>query len=36
VCHDGAKVLSVLWADCGAAEVARFVRGPREDEALAL
>ena len=32
----GAKVLSVLWADDGAFEVLRFVRGPWEDEALAL
>ena len=32
----GAKVLSVLWADDGAFEVVSFVRGPWEDEALAL
>jgi hypothetical protein len=32
----GAKVLSVLWADDGAFEVVIFVRGPWEDEALAL
>jgi hypothetical protein len=32
----GTKVLSVLWADTGAFEVVRFVRGPWEDEALAL
>jgi hypothetical protein len=36
VWHDGAKVLSVLWADDGAAEVTSFVRGSWEDEALAL
>ena len=36
VWHAGAKVLSVLWADDGAAEVASFVRGPWEDEALVL
>jgi hypothetical protein len=36
VWHDGAKVLSVLWADDGASEVASFVRGSWEDEALAL
>ena len=34
--HDGALVLRVLWADGGAREVAAFVRGPWEDEALAL
>ncbi len=32
----GALVLRVLWADGGAAEVAAFVRGPWEDEALRL
>jgi hypothetical protein len=32
----GAKVLSVLWADDGAFEVATFVRGSWEDDALAL
>ena len=32
----GALVLRVLWAEGGAAEVAAFVRGPWEDEALAL
>ena len=32
----GDKVLSVLWAADGAFEVAHFVRGPWEDEALAL
>jgi hypothetical protein len=36
VWHDGAKVLSVLWADDGTCEVASFVRGSWEDEALAL
>ena len=34
--RDGARVLGVLWADDGACEVAAFVRGPWEDEALAL
>jgi hypothetical protein len=34
--REGALVLRVLWADGGAAEVAAFVRGPWEDEALAL
>jgi hypothetical protein len=34
--RDGAKVLSVLWADGGAFEVAVFARGAWEDEALAL
>ena len=34
--RDGARVLGVLWSDEGAAEVAAFVRGPWEDEALAL
>jgi len=29
-------VLGVLWADDGASEVVAFVRGPWEDEALAL
>jgi hypothetical protein len=32
----GVKVLRVLWADDGGFEVASFVRGPREDLALAL
>lgn len=32
----GVKVLSVLWADDGRFEVANFVRGPWEDQALAL
>ena len=36
VWHAGAKVLSVLWADGGVSEVASFVRGAWEDEALAL
>ena len=34
--HDGARVLGVLWSEDGASEVAAFVRGPWEDEALAL
>ena len=34
--RDGARVLGVLWADDGAYEVAAFVRGPWEDEALTL
>ena len=32
----GVKLLSVLWRDDGAFEVACFVRGAWEDEALAL
>jgi len=32
----GEKVLSILWEDNGAFEVASFVRGPWEEEALAL
>ncbi len=32
----GARVLGVLWSDDGASEVAVFVRGAWEDEALAL
>jgi hypothetical protein len=32
----GVKVLTVLWADDGVFEVISFVRGPWEDEALAL
>lgn len=32
----GDDMLSVLWADDGTFKVARFVRGPWEDEALAL
>ena len=34
--HDEARVLGVLWSDDGASEVVAFVRGPWEDEALAL
>jgi hypothetical protein len=34
--RDGAKLLSVLWADHGAFAVAAFARGAWEDEALAL
>jgi hypothetical protein len=34
--HDGAAVLRILWADGGASEVAAFVRGPWEDDALGL
>jgi hypothetical protein len=34
--HDGARVLGVVWSDDGASEVAVFVRGPWEDDALAL
>lgn len=34
--HDGAKVLSLLWADNGAFHVAAFHRGPWEAAALAL
>ena len=34
--RDGARVLGVLWSDDGACEVVCFVRGPWEDEALAL
>ena len=36
VYHDGRQALSILWADDGAMEVAMFIRGPWEDEALAL
>jgi hypothetical protein len=36
VWHHGAKVLSILWAEDGASEVVSFIRGPWEDEALAL
>jgi hypothetical protein len=36
VYHDGGQVLSILWADDGAMEVAMFIRGPWEEEALAL
>ncbi len=34
--RDSARVLGVLWAEDGASEVVAFVRGPWEDEALAL
>ena len=34
--RDGALVLGVLWSEDGASQVAAFVRGPWEDEALAL
>ena len=34
--RDGARVLGVLWADDGTSEVAAFVRGPWEEEALTL
>ena len=34
--RDGARVLGVLWSDDGASQVVVFVRGPWEDEALAL
>jgi hypothetical protein len=34
--RDGALVLRVLWADGGPSEVATFVRGAWEEEALAL
>ena len=33
--HDGTPVLGVLWSEDGASQVAAFVRGPWEDEALA-
>jgi hypothetical protein len=36
VWRGGTKVLSVLWADSGAFEVAAFARGGWEAEALAL
>jgi len=36
VWRGGAKVLSLMWADDGAFEVATFVRGLWEDDALAL
>jgi hypothetical protein len=36
VWRGGPKVLSVLWADDGSFEVASFVRGEWEEEALAL
>ncbi len=34
--REGTKVLGVLWADGEAVEVVTFVRGPWEEEALAL
>ena len=34
--RDGARVLGVLWSEDGASQVVTFVRGPWEDEALAL
>ena len=34
--RDGAWVLGVLWSEDGASQVVTFVRGPWEDEALAL
>ena len=34
--RDGTPVLGVLWSDDGSFEVVAFVRGPWEDEALAL
>ena len=34
--REGARVLGVLWSDDGPSEVVAFVRGPWEDEALAL
>ena len=34
--YHGGQVLSILWADDGATEVATFMRGPWEEEALAL
>jgi hypothetical protein len=34
--RDGTRVLGVLWSDDGASQVVAFVRGPWEDEALAL
>ena len=34
--YHGGQVLSVLWADDGAMEVATFIRDPWEEEALAL
>jgi hypothetical protein len=36
VWHDGTRVLGVLWSEDGVSQVAAFVRGPWEDEALAL
>ena len=34
--HDGTHVLGVLWSEDGPSQVVAFVRGPWEDEALAL
>ena len=34
--REGAQVLGVLWSEDGASQVVAFVRGPWEDEALAL
>ena len=34
--YHGGRVLSVLWSDDGTMEVATFIRGPWEEEALAL
>ena len=34
--RDGARVLGMLWSEDGASQVVTFVRGPWEDEALAL
>ncbi|CAA9229717.1 MAG: hypothetical protein AVDCRST_MAG08-1032 [uncultured Acetobacteraceae bacterium] len=34
--HDRTRVLGVLWSEDGASQVVTFVRGPWEDEALAL
>jgi hypothetical protein len=34
--HAGTRVLGVLWSEDGASQVVVFVRGPWEDEALAL
>ena len=36
VSHHAEKVLSILWAGDGVSEVISFIRGPWEDEALAL
>ena len=34
--RDRARVLGVLWSEDGASQLVAFVRGPWEDEALAL
>jgi hypothetical protein len=34
--YHGGQVLSILWSDGGIMEVATFIRGPWEEEALAL